>query len=77
MKRTRSAARKGKRNLTNAMRAANLTPEESRTCNQQLCAFGMIDYLARPRVVQTLPEVQQKPDGTAGIKSALGLEDNS
>jgi hypothetical protein len=75
MKRTRNAARKGKTNLVNAMRTANLSPEESRAANQQLCSFGMIDFLAQPRIIQTLPETTPLPDDTAGIKSALGLAD--
>jgi hypothetical protein len=75
IKRVRSAARTANRRLQNAVARANdLSPDEQKLANQRLATFGLIAYLTQNRTVRTMPDEQpEKPDGLAGLKTALGL----
>lgn len=75
LKRTRSAARKGRKRVTYALQHANdVSSEERRKANQTMCALGLAEHLAQLRTVKALPEYPPpKPDIQKRLKEALGV----
>jgi hypothetical protein len=76
MKRTRSAARRGRKRLENALHHANdLSPAEQRRANQRLAALGLVEHLTKAKAVRMMPDEPPKKahDNLAGLKAALGL----
>jgi hypothetical protein len=75
LKRSRNAARNARRQLGNAVHHANdLSPAEQRTANQRLAVLGLMEHLAKAKVVKTMPVESKKPENDlADLKEALGI----
>ena len=75
MKRTRSAAKNGRKTLENALERANdITPSDQRHAYQRVTSLSMIEHLAEDKVVRAMPEepVKRAALDLGALKKALG-----
>jgi hypothetical protein len=76
MKRTRSAAKNGRKTLENALgRANDIAPSALRHAYQRLTNLGMIEHLSQDKVIRAMPD--EPPKRTAvdldALKKAFGF----
>jgi hypothetical protein len=76
MKRTRSAAKNGRKTLENALERANdIAPSELRHAYQRVTNLAMVEHLSQEKVVRTMPD--EPPKRTAvdleALKKAFGF----
>jgi hypothetical protein len=76
MKRTRSAAKNGRKTLENALERANdFAPSELRHAYQRVTNLAMVEHLSQEKVVRTMPD--EPPKRTAvdldALKKAFGF----
>lgn len=76
MKRTRSAAKNGRKTLENALERANdIAPSELRHAYQRVTNLGMIEHLTQDKAVRAMPD--EPPKRTAvdldALKKAFGF----
>lgn len=75
MKRTRSAAKNGRKTLENALERANdITPSDRRHAYQRVTSLSMIEYLSQDKVAQAMPDerVKRTAIDLDSLKKAFG-----